>query len=668
MKNLKPNASSIVDVPKKAKELDQFGIDKYKNGLIQFINNSDTPITIAIQGEWGSGKTSLLNSLQEKLCGDYIGEEALRNHQHDFYGIWINTWQYSLLRSQEETLTSIVSSLSAQIINIINIRHKSSLEKFGKSFLGFGGKLLKGAVSVVAEHAGGESAASAVETILEREKAHQTIKHLRDELQIAINDCIENDKKNGQIKKGFLIFVDDLDRIDPPVAVQILELLKNIFDLENCIFMLAIDYDVVIKGLKPKFGELTEKNEREFRSFFDKIIQMPFSMPVASYSIDKFLIENLETVGYIDKVNSKNDTIAERLSMICNLSVGTNPRSLKRLLNTVSLITIINNQEENDEVDNKTEVSNLLINFGLICIQIAYPLIYKSLCMESDFKKWNEAIATKLKLRELSADEIKKLSQAEEFDEVWEQVVFRICEKDTFLSNRVSQISQLLNIIAALIPEGKNLGEVIEEVLELSAVTDIQAFDKPKQAINKGPVLKTLGSKLMPLLQARLKAPYPVVRQLSKKVQSNFFIAYSKPDEGWVNALGLSVAPNKDTLKLIIWRHPWSFAVKSNNMRQDLKSEGYLEEFELIAKEFDMLEKTFPKFKMRFPGISSSGIAEKKWHVPNLTFEYEFTNPQELYDSAMLNKTADFITEFMQLFSKLSILSDAYNLKVVKTN
>lgn len=89
--------------------------------------------------------------------------------------------------------------------------------------------------------------------------------------------------------------------------------------------MLAIDYDVVIKGLKPKFGELTEKNEREFRSFFDKIIQMPFSMPVASYSIDKFLIENLETVGYIDKANSKDDTIAERLSMICNLSIGTNP-------------------------------------------------------------------------------------------------------------------------------------------------------------------------------------------------------------------------------------------------------------------------------------------------------------------------------------------------------
>jgi hypothetical protein len=41
------------------------------------------------------------------------------------------------------------------------------------------------------------------------------------------------------------------------------------------VFVLAIDYDVVIKGLEPKFGKFSEKNEREFRSFFDKIIQFP---------------------------------------------------------------------------------------------------------------------------------------------------------------------------------------------------------------------------------------------------------------------------------------------------------------------------------------------------------------------------------------------------------
>ena len=53
-------------------------------------------------------------------------------------------------------------------------------------------------------------------------------------------------------KIGFTFYIDDLDRIDPPVAVEILELLKNIFDLNKCVFILAIDYDVVIKGLKSR--------------------------------------------------------------------------------------------------------------------------------------------------------------------------------------------------------------------------------------------------------------------------------------------------------------------------------------------------------------------------------------------------------------------------------
>lgn len=49
-----------------------------------------------------------------------------------------------------------------------------------------------------------------------------------------------------------------------PVAVEILELIKNIFEVDNCIFVLAIDYEVVVKGLIPKFGPLTEKNEENF--------------------------------------------------------------------------------------------------------------------------------------------------------------------------------------------------------------------------------------------------------------------------------------------------------------------------------------------------------------------------------------------------------------------
>ena len=71
-----------------------------------------------------------------------------------------------------------------------------------------------------------------------------------------------------------VFFVDDLDRIPPSDAVEILEALKNIFDIPHCIFVLAIDYDVVVKGLESKFGPKTEENEREFRSFFVRLCKM----------------------------------------------------------------------------------------------------------------------------------------------------------------------------------------------------------------------------------------------------------------------------------------------------------------------------------------------------------------------------------------------------------
>ena len=59
--------SSIIDVPRKYTEEDLFGINKYQEALIEFINLTNTPITIALQGEWGSGKTSLMNQLRWEL-------------------------------------------------------------------------------------------------------------------------------------------------------------------------------------------------------------------------------------------------------------------------------------------------------------------------------------------------------------------------------------------------------------------------------------------------------------------------------------------------------------------------------------------------------------------------------------------------------------------------
>lgn len=385
--------SSIIDVPRKHTQDDLFGIQIYQDALIKYVRLTDTPITIALQGEWGSGKTSLMNLLRYNLCDV---------DNAPYYPVWINTWQFSLMKTPSQAIISILEGIISQI-GALN----PSVQKWEESKKKIGGLFKKMAVvgTKVAANAVGIDGDTVCEVFGEGEQsATSDIMQLKEEISKLIADALSRDTT----KQGFTFYIDDLDRIDPPVAVEILELLKNIFDLEKCVFILAIDYDVVIKGLKPKFGELTDANEREFRSFFDKIIQLPFSMPVASYNVDTFLVDALRKIEFFTESELNNPALAEDLSEITRLSVGTNPRSLKRLTNTLALISIINEMQNTEGEANHEEYLKIL-NYSLVCMQIAYPYIYNQLTEAPDFKSWNEKIASKLKLRALSEVELETI-------------------------------------------------------------------------------------------------------------------------------------------------------------------------------------------------------------------------------------------------------------------
>ena len=467
---------------------------------------TDTPITIALQGEWGSGKTSLMNLLKYNLCDK---DDA------PYFPVWINTWQYSLMKTSSQAIMSILEGIINQIGALSPSKQKwaESKKKIGgifKKMATVGTKIAAGAVGID----GG-----LVDELMEGEESAQSdIVQLKEEISGLIDQILTENPS----RKGVTFYIDDLDRIDPPVAVEILELLKNIFDLEHCVFILAIDYDVVIKGLKPKFGELTEKNEREFRSFFDKIIQLPFSMPVASYNVDTFLVDALKKIEFFTDAELEDVELAEKLSEITRLSVGTNPRSLKRLTNTLALISIINNKLNRGEGASVEKLSKL-INYALVCIQIAYPYIYNQLGEEPAYKSWSEKTASRLKLRPLTEEEKEGLDATEEFDEDWEKVVFRMCQKETYLSNRAFCVSSLLNKIAEIINNDEQLGEIIESTLEMSAVTNLKAFDTPKKVESKFPYGDRIWQTVKECLASRniaLKAPKTTQNWIAFKLKS----------------------------------------------------------------------------------------------------------------------------------------------------
>ncbi|MDR1897760.1 MAG: KAP family NTPase [Prevotellaceae bacterium] len=530
--------SSIIDLPRDASKgnEDSFSIKPFEDGLTEFIKNANTPLTIALQGEWGSGKTSLMNSLNNNLCGN----------DSDFHAIWINTWEYSLMQDAPSTLMSIIRSLVSEISGG---KEKGLLEKV--AILG------KGALTFAAGMTGGALSATAVGAAvgIQETGSKSTISEIRKDLQEIIQKCLA--KSN---KKGFIFFIDDLDRMNPPTAVQLLELLKNIFTLENCVFVLAIDYDVVVKGLEPKFGKISEQNEREFRSFFDKIIQVPFSMPVAKYEIVEFLRKSLLSIHYFNKKQAENSELIARISDISNLSVGTNPRALKRLLNSLSLIKCINAGKNME-----TELTSL-VNFALVSIQVAYPSIYQLLGKYPDFDQWDEDVAIEENLQPLNEQTIAKLDNSDEFNEEWEKVLFRFCEKEHYLKKRAFAISRLLNKLKGFIEEKEgNVEDVVRNTISLSSITNVDADNLSGKSANSknSDRLREFRNSLIDRLRESKDKKTAKLIQPQGRVQTKACIKFSKKDGD--DYIRLSFQPGDDECKLILYAEK-KFASEPGNM------------------------------------------------------------------------------------------------------
>jgi len=109
---------SVTDVPHTGIDNDILGTRSYAETLAEFIRSCDTPITIGIQGEWGSGKTSLLQMIEAYLeQNEFRGSYNRVTQGKDAYCvIKINTWEHSILRSPEESLISILTEISEKIL------------------------------------------------------------------------------------------------------------------------------------------------------------------------------------------------------------------------------------------------------------------------------------------------------------------------------------------------------------------------------------------------------------------------------------------------------------------------------------------------------------------------------------------------------------------------
>ncbi len=339
---------------------DLFNIEDYTNGLAEYICKCSAPMTIAVQGSWGSGKTSMMRRIQKAINDDCSWIE-------------INTWQYSqfelgnnlplvFYKCLIEKTATVNSSISEEALKLV----KHATIGLGRFVAGGVTKMIS-TIPVVGKalEAGVNEVTKEIDSTVNAENRSlvETVEDLKNDFNKLVEERLSAEKK-----ERFVIFIDDLDRIPPARAVELMEILKILLECENCVFVLAIDYDVVVRGVRSKYGN--DIDNRKARGFFDKIIQVPFSLPVGKYDVKNYIQELLK--NYKDCGLKTDEESLDSLVECIRYSVGCNPRAIKRVLNSYQLLHLINK---------KTQKNTENILFASLCMQLAFESIYEELLM-----------------------------------------------------------------------------------------------------------------------------------------------------------------------------------------------------------------------------------------------------------------------------------------------
>lgn len=107
-------------------------------------------------------------------------------------------------------------------------------------------------------------------------------------------------KLSSNARINFVIFIDDLDRCLPEKAVEALELIKTVFNLESFAFVLALDEEVVERGIGHRYKDYALQNKKPEMpitgfEYLEKIVHLPFRLPGLTKDQARRFLERYES-------------------------------------------------------------------------------------------------------------------------------------------------------------------------------------------------------------------------------------------------------------------------------------------------------------------------------------------------------------------------------------
>mgnify|MGYP001011651234 FL=1 len=308
------------------------------------VESGKSPISIGVSGSWGSGKSSMV-----KMIGQDLKNRDEKDENYIF--LEFNAWLY---QGYDDARVALLQSVSKKLSSEMKKRKIpegdgawDKLKKFTKRINWFQVSKLAlpliagfipgvnavgaigGLVSAISNSIGNPEEASANSEAVSSafEKFAPEVKELlKDEAAKPATEQIEELRKEFQelLKKlnvKLVVLVDDLDRCLPETAVSTLEAMRLLLFVDRTAFIIAADEQMIRNGVRAHFGDV-ELSEGLITSYFDKLIQVPITVPRLGVAEIKVYIALLYIEADIRKNNLDEKIITEAQEKLNGLLSG----------------------------------------------------------------------------------------------------------------------------------------------------------------------------------------------------------------------------------------------------------------------------------------------------------------------------------------------------------
>lgn len=285
---------------------DPLGFDSYAQAIALRIDAaldtahlSDDPLVAGIFGEWGSGKSHLLQFIfdvyrqtHRAAIAGTMGTADLGLPQ-DFaltLPVHFNPWKYEhephLLIPLVHHVRLAVESVQKDLASTASVEVLQALADAGTRFWRLARALASGVkfelnLGIAKATVDGGKAINAASAQTESPAADIPFESIYFQCHEYLADLVRPD--NGP-RLNFVVFIDDLDRCLPENAVQVLELIKTFLNLSAFAFVVALDDEIIERGVHHRYKEYRFHDREDQapisgREYLEKIIHLPFRLP-----------------------------------------------------------------------------------------------------------------------------------------------------------------------------------------------------------------------------------------------------------------------------------------------------------------------------------------------------------------------------------------------------